>query len=122
MTLDLGVVARGAGYSLCWLVPAALLNVLASESDSAILVFATFCLILLGFAFGGFAVARFRLTNPLQHAAAAAVAAFAIIQVAGIVVAVVRDRSVNPVAIVFTALLAACTGVLGALLALRNPA
>jgi predicted permease len=122
VTLDGRVVARGAGYSLCWLVPAAALNLLASESESKILIFATFCLILLGFAFGGFAVARFPLTNPLQHAAAAAVSAYAVIQAVGIVVAIVRDRAVNPVGILFTALLAACTGMLGAVLALRNPA
>jgi hypothetical protein len=120
--LDLGVVVRAAGYSLCWLVPAAFLNLLASYTDSGLLKFLTFCLILLGFAFGGFAVVRFRLTNPLQHAAAAALLAFAIIQAVGILVAIGRDRSINPVGIVFTALLAACTGMLGALLGLRRPA
>jgi hypothetical protein len=122
VTLDLGVVARGAGYALCWLVPAAALNLLASESESAVLVFATFCLILLGFAFGGYAVARNPVLNPLQHAAAAALAAYAAIQIIGVFVAIARDRDVNPVGILFTALLAACTGMLGALLALRRPA
>ena len=122
MSLDLGVVVRGAAYALFWLVPAALLNLLASESESKPLIFLTFCLILLGFAFGGFAVARFELTNPLQHAAAAATLAYAVVQAVGIVVAIVRDRDINPVGIVFTALLAACTGMLGAILALRRPA
>jgi hypothetical protein len=122
VTFDLGVVARGAGYALCWLVPAAILNLLASETESAVLVFATFCLILLGFAFGGYAVARVPLVNPLQHAAAAAVVAYAVVQVVGVVVAMARDRDVNPIGILFTALLAACTGMLGALLALRRPA
>jgi hypothetical protein len=120
--LDLGVVVRAAGYALCWLVPAALLNLLASNTDSALLKFLTFCLILLGFAFAGFVVVRFHLTNPLQHAAAAALLAYAVIQAVGILVAIGRDRSINPLGIVFTALLAACTGMLGAMLGLRRPA
>ena len=122
MTLDPRIVVRAAGYALCWLVPAALLNLLASSSDSRALMFLTFCLILLGFAFGGFAVVRFRLENPLQHAAAAALLAYVVIQAVGILVAIVRDRDINPVGIVFTALLAACTGMLGAVLGLRRPA
>jgi hypothetical protein len=121
LTLDTGVVARGAGYALCWLVPAAVLNILASESDSAILIFGTFLLILLGFAFGGYAVARDPVPNPLQHAAAAALAAFVAIQAVLLLVAIGRDSDINPVGIVFTALLAACTGMLGAVLALRRP-
>jgi len=120
--LDLGVVVRAAGYALCWLVPAAFLKLLASSTDNRALMFLTFCLILLGFAFGGFAVVRFRLTNPLQHAAAAALLAYVVIQTVGVVVALVRNRDINPVGIVFTALLAACTGMLGAVLALRRPA
>jgi uncharacterized membrane protein YfcA len=120
--LDLGVVVRAAGYALCWLVPAALLNLIASSTDNRVLIFLTFCLILLGFAFGGFAVVRFRLTNPLQHAAAAALLAYAVVQAVGVMVALVRNRDVNPIGIVFTGLLAACTGMLGAVLALRRPA
>ena len=85
-------------------------------------MFATFLLILLGFAFGGYAVARSPVPNPLQHAAAAALAAYAVVQVVGVLVAIGRDRDINPIGILFTALLAACTGMLGAVLALRRPA
>jgi hypothetical protein len=122
VTLDAGIVARGAGYALCWLLPAAALNILASESESGVLVFLTFLLILLGFAFGGYAVARIPIANPLQHAAAAAFAAYAVVQIIGVLVAIGRNRDVNVIGILFTALLAACTGMLGAVLALRRPA
>jgi hypothetical protein len=122
VNLDTTVVVRAAGYALCWLVPAAILNLLASSTENRVLMFLTFCLILLGFAFGGFAVARLRLTNPLQHAAAAALLAFLVIQAVGVLVAIVRSSDINPIGIVFTALLAACTGMLGAVLGLRRPA
>jgi H+/Cl- antiporter ClcA len=121
MTVDPALVVRGAGYALFWLVPAAFLNYLASEGDSSLLVFLTFCLILLGFAFGGYAVGRSPVDNPLQTAAAAAVLAYAVVQAVGLVVAVVRDRDISPIGIVFTALLAATTGMLGAVLARRQP-
>jgi hypothetical protein len=121
VTLDGGLVLRGAGYALCWLVPAAALNYLAAQSDSVVFVFLTFLLVLLGFAFGGYAVARNPTDTPLQHAAAAALLAYAVVQGVGVVISLVGDDEISVLGIVFTAMLAICTGMLGAVLAKRQP-
>lgn len=118
--LDWGVVRRGAGYSLTWVVPATILNLVAAANDVGSLVFLTFLAILLGFAFGGYAAAREPLDTPLQHAAAAAFLAFVVVQGVLLVVAVVRGSDINPVGIAFTGFLSACTGILGGLLAVRG--
>ena len=80
MRLDPRVVTRGALYALCWIVPAAIANALAHAHKAGGLTALTFLLIVLGFVFAGFAVARLGAERPLQHAAAASVLAFALVQ------------------------------------------
>ena len=86
-------------------------------------MFATFLLILLGFAFGGYAVARDPDRDPLQHAAAAALRRLRRSSRSSACSSPSAATATSTsVGIVFTALLAACTGMLGAVLALRRPA
>lgn len=111
----------GALYGLCWVVPATVANAAANASDVDALVLLCFLAIMLGFGFAGYAAARHPLPNPLQHAAAAGLLTFAVVQGVVVVIAVVRGDSPSPVGIAFLALLAACTGMLGGLLAVRAP-
>ncbi len=121
MNLDASAVGRGLVAALAWVVPAAAANALAAAADAGALILLSFLAITLGFAFGGYSAARAAPTLPLHHAAAAAAAAFAAVQGVLVVVALVRGRAVSPVAIAFAALLAACAGALGGLLATRSP-
>ena len=119
--LDVRAVTRGAVTGLCWVVPATVLNAAARAADADTLVYGCFLLILLGFAFAGFVAARPPCDRPLQHAAAAGLATFGAVQGVLIVIILARGDTPTPVGIVFLALLAACSGMLGGLLAGRSP-
>ena len=118
--LDRPTILRGAGYALSWVVPVGIVNQVAHAHDAGGIVFVSFLLIIVSFAFGGYATARELDDQPLQHAAVAAIVAFAVVQLVGIVIALARGNSVNLPGIVLTGLLAASAGVLGGLLAARG--
>lgn len=120
LDLDRSVVLRGAGHALCWIVPLGIANAVAGARDSGALVFLTFIGIVVGFAFGGYAVAREPIERPLQHATAAAVLAFVVVQAAGLAIAVGRGTSISIPGIIVTGLLAASMGVMGGLLAIKG--
>lgn len=120
-SLDVRAVARGTVNGLCWVVPATAANAVARALDVSALVYGCFLLILLGFAFAGYVAARPPCDAPLQQAAAAGLLTFLLVQGALVVVVVLRGDTPAPLGIVFLALLAACTGMLGGLLAIRAP-
>ena len=124
MALNRAAVQSGVVAALPLVLPAAVANAwLAGRDDpNAGLVALTFLALLVGFTFAGFAAARGPTGGaPLQHAAAGAAAAWAVIQVIAIVVRLVRGDGISPVGIVFTGLLASSAGLVGGILATRVP-
>jgi hypothetical protein len=124
VALNLVAVRTGAVAALPLVVPAAVANAwLAGRDDPAgALVVVTFLALLLGFTFGGFAAARVADEGtPLLHGAAGAVAAWAVVQAAAIVIRLAAGDGLRPFGIVFTGLLAASAGVVGGILATRAP-
>jgi putative membrane protein (TIGR04086 family) len=101
-------------------LPAALAaEVLVDDDDSAFGP-PLFALVLVGFGLGGFVAARRAARSPLSNGAVAALVAYVIIQGVGVVRRVIADETVSPAGIVFAALLASSTGLLGAFLANRR--
>jgi putative membrane protein (TIGR04086 family) len=114
--------AAGAGAlaALAIAAPAAILaqavDALSDSGWSAVFV----PVVLLGFAVGGYAAAQRSSGTPLVNGALAAAAAFVVVQLVGIVRRVIADEPLRWGAYLFNALLAACVGVLGAMLASRR--
>jgi hypothetical protein len=120
VALNRTAVRTGIVAALPLIVPAAVANAwLAGRPDpSAALVLLTYLVLLLGFTFGGFAAARVADTGtPLLHGAAGATGAWAVLQAASIVIRLASGNGLRPASIVFTGLLAASAGVVGAILA-----
>ena len=124
--LDRRAIGAGAVVALVIAVPPTLiaqaLNSLdAIDSDSAWL--ALFLpIVFAGFVLGGYSAARRVTESPLAHGAAAALAAFVAVQLIGIVRQLVAGDDIEWVGIVFNALLSACLGVIGAMVATRRRA
>jgi putative membrane protein (TIGR04086 family) len=80
-------------------------------------VFPFYAVVLGGLVAGGRLSARRRLDAPLLHGAAAALSAYAVIAVVGVLLRLVVDKEADPVALIFNGLMAASAGILGGLLA-----
>ena len=117
---DSGAVMRAAVSGLCWVVPATLANAAARSAGVDALVLLCFLLIMAGFAFAGYAAAREAPESPLVHAAAAGFLTFLVVQGVLVVVTIARGDTPSLPGISFLALLAACTGMLGGLVAVRG--
>jgi hypothetical protein len=118
-----GVAVRtGTIAALPVVLPAALANAwLAGRTDpNPGLVLLTYLALLVGFTFGGFAAARVSAEGtPLQHGAAGAVGAWAVVELLALTVRLARGDGINLIGMVFTALLAASAGVVGGILSTR---
>jgi hypothetical protein len=85
-------------------------------------VFAFYAVALSGLAAGGWLAARRRPEAALAHGLLAALGAYAVLALAVVVVRLILDRDLDPVALGFNALTAASAGILGTLIAERKPA
>jgi hypothetical protein len=124
VALNRSAVGAGAVAALPVVLPAVVANAwLTGRDDPSVgLVVLSYLVVLLGFAFGGFAAARSSgAGTPLQHGAAGALAAWAVLQAISIVVRWARGDGISLLSIVFTGLLAASAGVIGGILATRVP-
>lgn len=124
--LERPAVLTGALWCLALAVPAAVVQgVLADDdtgTDQSAWVFVALLAIVVAYLLGGAMAGRRALDAPFVNGAAAAFSAFAVVQVVGIIVRVVRGDGVSPVALVFNALLAASIGTVGAWFGARRGA
>lgn len=117
--LDLRAVALGAAVVLVVGVPVATIgSIVVDEGSNA--AFPLAVLTLLALVAGGFVAGSKRPDAPLIHGAAAAFVGFAIAQTVSIILQLVQDDEVSPVAVAFNGLLAANIGLFGAWLASRR--
>jgi putative membrane protein (TIGR04086 family) len=120
--LDRSSVLRGVAVTLVIAVPPAVVVQLMDDGDDMAASNWTrvaFLVILVGFGAGGWVAARRQPAAPLAHGAAAAFAAWAVVQGVGIVRRLATGDSLDWLSIVFAALLAASTGAVGGLMADR---
>jgi len=116
--VDTRAVARGALVGAAISLPAAIVqNVAPSDSSLRGLALAV---ILVALGWCGWVAAKAAGDRTLVHGALAALSAFVIVQAIGVVLRVARGDTVHPVAIVFTALLSASCGMIGAELGYRR--
>ena len=128
--IDWITVATGAGGGLAVILPGAALSQLVTSRTGGGIVWLFLAVILTGFGTTGFLAGHRRRDTPMLHGALAAIVAFAIALLVGMVAAALRDRSISIVAVPLAALAAITTGVGGSLLAdglhrrarRRNPA
>jgi putative membrane protein (TIGR04086 family) len=118
--LDRRAVLLGAAVAMAIALPAAIAAEVLVDSDESAFGLPLFALVLVAFGFGGFVAARRTTRSPLSNGAVAALVAYVIIQGVGVVRRVIAEETVSPAAIVFAALLASSTGLLGAFLADRR--
>ncbi len=85
-------------------------------------VFLFYAVALAGLVGGGWRAARRRPDAPLVHGVLAVLVAYAVVAAAGLVLRIVTDRDIDPVALAFNALMAASAGILGTVLAERHTA
>lgn len=115
--LDRPALRRGLAVALAVVAPAGLLSALVVDPDDgggASLLF--FAVILGGLAAGGAAVGRRVEGTPLFHGAVVGLVAYLVVQAGLLVLRPLLDREgdVEPAAILFTALLSATVGTVGA--------
>jgi hypothetical protein len=111
-------VGAGMARALAVVVPAAVAQVIIGAPALRSLLF---LVVLVGFGVGGHRAATLAPAAPLTNAALAAVAAFALAQVAGIVVGVLTGGGgFTPVRVAFLGLLATSCGMIGAMVSLRR--
>jgi putative membrane protein (TIGR04086 family) len=122
--LDLRAVAVGAAVAIVLALPPLVVfevlvaaNVIDRESSLAVVFFAAQ---MVAFACGGFVAAAKRPDAPLSHGACAALAGYLTVQLVAVIVILVRGDAVSLVKIVFSALLSAGLGVLGAMVYARR--
>jgi putative membrane protein (TIGR04086 family) len=85
-------------------------------------VFVFYVVAFAGLAAGGWRAARRRMEAPLLHGVLAALVAYVVVAVVGVVVNAVRGGdTVDPVALAFNAMMAAAAGTVGTLIAERRP-
>jgi hypothetical protein len=101
-------------------LPVALGARLVDLEDGSSWVFVFLAVGLAGFLAGGFVAGRRAPGYPLTHGAAAAVLGWGLVQAVGTTRRLVSGETVSWIAIVFMGLLAASTGVVGALLSNRR--
>ena len=124
MIIEPLVIARGAALALLLAVPAALANVVlaAQDAPSGPLLNLTLLIMLAGFIAGGFGAGYEATNEAARHGALAAVAAFVLVQVIGILGRLDRGDDISLGSIIFLGLLAAVAGTLGALAGARPKA
>ena len=119
-TLNWSTVWNGALAGLVVLVPAAVLSwLLVGDDGSRSLTLLFFGIIMFGFAAAGYGAGRVEHNTPMAHGAFAALVAFAVVQAAGIVIAIVRGTigDFGWIGIPLLAFIAAGCGVAGAVFA-----
>lgn len=120
-SLDLAAVARGAAVAVAVSLPASLVGlVVVDDADNPGLVLAFLLLVLGGLAAGGYVAGRRVPTAPLLNGAAAALAAFVLIQGIGLVRRVATGAPFSLSSVAFAAFLAYCCGLLGGVAASRR--
>jgi predicted permease len=122
--LDLRAVGAGALLAIVIALPAALVGEAAADGDDdpSGLVLLCFVVVLVAFVAGGWLAARRAPEAPYSNGAVAALVGFAVIQLGGVVANLVQDDAVEVASIAFSALLATASGLVGALMATRQPA
>jgi putative membrane protein (TIGR04086 family) len=120
--LDRASVVRGMVVTLAITVPPAIVvQLMDDDGEMAGSNWArlAFLIILVGFATGGSVAARRQPSAPMAHGAAAAFAAWAVVQGLGIVRRLITGDPLEWLGFVFFGLLAASTGAVGGLIADR---
>ena len=120
--LDVGAIARGVLFGAPLVLVASLTNQLLDSGDEgSSATFPLFVLLLVGFVVAGYVAGRAAPEAPYSNGAVAAVAAFVAVQIIAVASRLVRGESLQPItAMVFLALLAYASGLVGALLASRR--
>ncbi|MBA2283337.1 MAG: hypothetical protein M3527_09980 [Actinomycetota bacterium] len=119
--IDPRAIAFGAAVVLVVAVPVALIGALVlDEGSNGVFAFAV--PIVAAYVLGGYVAGSKRPDTPLAHGAIAAFTGFAIAQAISVVVQLVQDESVSPVALIFNGLLAANIGLVGGWLSGRRAA
>jgi predicted permease len=116
-------VTIGALWCLVIAVPAAIVtSVLAEDgsTDQSNWVFLALLAIVIAYLLGGAQAGMRALDTPFLNGAAAAFAAFAIVQTVGTVARLVRGDDVSIIGIIFNGLLAASFGTVGAWFGIRR--
>lgn len=124
MTLRRIVVLRGAAAALLPAAPAALANVMLSAQDPKPvgLLNLTLLVMLIGFFLGGLLAGIEADHDAARHGAVAALVAFVIVQLIGLLGRSDRGDPIQLGAIIFLGFLAAMAGTLGALYGVRRNA
>jgi uncharacterized spore protein YtfJ len=117
--VDGRAVLLGAATALLVCVPAAVIGQVLTDRESDVIPFLA---VLLGLAAGGYAAARSAAAAPYTNAALAALAAFVLVQAVGVVLRVVRDDPIRVTQMVFSALIAYASGLLGGVVAVSRGA
>ncbi|MDY7101342.1 MAG: hypothetical protein S0880_09160 [Actinomycetota bacterium] len=117
--LDQRSVAVGAAVSAVIVVPASLIgdSLGADDGDGSAWVFVFLGLVVVGFALGGYVAATANPNMPYLHGVAAAVAAFAAVQLIGLCRKVLAGDDVLWFAMCFRALVAMTFGMVGGIVA-----
>jgi putative membrane protein (TIGR04086 family) len=116
--VDVPAVGRGAVVGAALALPAAIVqNLVPSDSSLRSLMLAV---IVVALAWCGWVAAKAAGRDVVLHGGLAALAAFVIVQLIGVVLRFARGEALHPVAIVFTALLSTICGMIGAHLGLRR--
>ena len=110
-------IRAGAAVCLVVTVPAAVAQAILADGDGgeqSRWVYLTLSAIVVAYLVGGAVAGRTAAAAPMINGAAAAVAAFAVVQLVAGVIRVTGGNGINPLALVFNALLAASIGTVGA--------
>ena len=120
--LDPRAIGAGAVLAIAIALPTALVGEAAADGDDdpSGLVLLCFVVVLLAFVAGGYLAARRAPDAPFSNGAVAALVAFALIQLGGVVANLLQDDPIQTASIAFSALLAIASGLVGALLATRQ--
>ena len=117
MGLDMTVLRTAATAGLIVIVPAAIVSRIFLDDNAAQpWAWLFFALVVLGFAASGVVAAQLRTDTPMIHGIAAALLAFVVAQVIGIILSVASGNSISLAAIAISAILAALAGASGALI------
>ncbi len=115
--IDWKTVASSTLAGLMVVVPATIVVQFLPDDIHGSVRFLFFGVIIFGFLAAGYGAGRQERSTPMIHGALAGGATYACVQLVGLVLRLARGETVNPFAYLFLALLAATTGVLGALFA-----
>lgn len=116
MGLDLTVLRTAATAGLILIIPAALVSrLLLGENAPQLWSWLFFVLLLGGFVAAGAVAARLRTDTPMLHGVAAALLAFVVAQVFGVIASLASGNTISIPAMAVSAVLAAFAGASGAL-------